>query len=67
MESGIVSVILGVMSAAAALVSAVLGTILAYHWFSFGSNTTVSLVALAVYTTGCVALTIGLVALAAAI
>ncbi len=67
MESGIVNLILGVMSAAAAVVSAVLGTILAYHWFKFGSNRTVSLFALILYAGGCGALLIGLIALTAAV
>ena len=67
MESGIVSLILWVMSLATAIVSAVLGTILAYHWFNFGSNATVSLFALILYAGGCGALLVGLVALAAAL
>lgn len=67
MEGALTSVILWVMSLAAAVVSVVLGTILAYHWFNFGSNKTVSLVALILYAGGCCALLIGLIALAAAI
>ncbi|MBI2612454.1 hypothetical protein HYW59_01415 [Candidatus Kaiserbacteria bacterium] len=67
MESGLASVVLWVMSLAAAIVSAVLGTILAYHWFNFGSNRTVSLFALILYAGGCGALLVGLVALAAAV
>lgn len=67
MESGVVSLILWVMSAAAAAVSTALGTILAYHWFNFGSNKTVSLIALVLYAGGCLLLLIGLIALASAI
>lgn len=67
MESGLVGVIFWVMSLAAAIVSGLLGTILAYHWFNFGSNRTVSFVALILYAGGCGAFLTALIALAAAI
>lgn len=67
MEGASVSVIFWVMSFAAALVSAMLGAILAYHWFSFGSSKADSVTALALYTTGCSICVVILIALAAAI
>lgn len=67
MEGGIVNVILGAMTLGAAAISVVLGTILAFHWFSFGSNSVVSSIALTLYIGGCSALLIALIALAVAV
>ncbi|MBI2610991.1 hypothetical protein HYW60_03600 [Candidatus Kaiserbacteria bacterium] len=67
MESGIASFLLGALSLGAAILAAALGVILSYHWFNFSGNAVVSLVALTIYTTGCVALIIALTALAAAV
>ena len=67
MENWIASLLLWVLSAAASVVSVVLGTILAYHWFKFGSNFTISLVALAAYAAGCSVLLSALFALSAVV
>ncbi len=67
MEGGIVSLVLWVLSLAAAISSVVLGAILSYHWFNFGSNTITPIAALIMYTTGCVLLITILIALAAAV
>ncbi|MBI4080024.1 hypothetical protein HY414_02245 [Candidatus Kaiserbacteria bacterium] len=67
MEGGIASLLLWVLSLAAAACAVVLGVILSYHWFTFGSNRAVSLIALTAYSTGCLVLIIILVAIAAAI
>lgn len=67
MESGLPSLILWALSLAALICSVVLGAILSYHWFAFGSNTFVSGVALAIYATGAFVLIMALIAISAAI
>lgn len=67
MESGTLSLVLWAISLAAAVCSTLLGVILSYHWFAFGSNNVVSITALLIYATGALSLVVTLIALAAAL
>lgn len=67
MESGTLSLVLCAISLAAAICSILLGVILSYHWFAFGSNTVVSITALLIYAAGVLSFVVTLIALAAAL
>lgn len=54
---------LWVLSAAASLLSATVGAILAYHWFTYSMNAVVSLIATVVYASVCATLLMVLFAL----
>lgn len=67
MEGGILSLVLWALSLAAGICSAALGAVLSYHWFAFGSNSAISVAALALYAAGSLVLVVALIALAASI
>lgn len=67
MESAAAGAVLWILSLAAAAAAGAAGVVLARQWFAFGSSVKVSLAAIAAYASGCIALIVCLVALAAAV